>query len=128
MNAKLATNYDPDNEEYRRVLADWERPSGEQPSRPEYVALYEQAQACEDADDIDGAIAVLHKGLRLAPNPAAFHNRIGVLLAMRKRDYEGARDEIQKAIALEPDNAHYRNNLGKVMAKASRRRGDAFVH
>jgi hypothetical protein len=128
MNAKLATIYDPDNEEYRRVLADWERPSGEQPSRPEYVALYEQAQACEDADDIDGAIDVLHKGLRLAPNPAAFHNRIGVLLAMRKRDYDGARDEIQKAIALEPDNAHYRNNLGKVMAKASRRRGDAFVH
>lgn len=128
MNAKLATIYDPENEEYRRVLAEWERPSGEAQARPDYVALYEEAQSREDADDVDGAIAVLERGLRLAPNPAAFHNRIGVLLAMRKRDYEGARDEIQKAIALEPGNAHYRNNLGKVMAKANRRRGDAVVH
>jgi len=128
MNAKLATIYDPDNEQYKRILAEWERPSTEQGSRPEYVALYEEAQAREDDDDIDGAIALLEKGLRLAPNPAAFHNRIGVLLAMRKRDFERARDEIQKAIALEPANAHYRNNLGKVMAKANRRRGDAVAN
>jgi Flp pilus assembly protein TadD len=128
MNAKLATIYDPDNEHYKRILAEWERPSTEQGSRPEYVALYEEAQAREDDDDIDGAIALLEKGLRLAPNPAAFHNRIGVLLAMRKRDFERARDEIQKAIALEPGNAHYRNNLGKVMARANRRRGDAVAN
>jgi hypothetical protein len=128
MNAKLATIYDPDNEQYKRILAEWERPSTEQGSRPEYVALYEEAQAREDDDDIDGAIALLEKGLRLAPNPAAFHNRIGVLLAMRKRDFERARDEIQKAIALEPGNAHYRNNLGKVVAKANRRRGDAVAN
>jgi hypothetical protein len=128
MNAKLATIYDPDNEQYKRILGEWERPSTEQGSRPEYVALYEEAQAREDDDDIDGAIGLLEKGLRLAPNPAAFHNRIGVLLAMRKRDFERARDEIQKAIALEPGNAHYRNNLGKVMAKANRRRGDAVAN
>lgn len=129
MNAKLATIYDPDNEKYRRILGEWERPSAEQgAARPEYVALYEKAQEAEDDDDIDGAITLLEKGLRLAPNPAAFHNRIGVLLAMRKKDFERARDEIQKAIALEPSNAHYRNNLGKVMAKANRRRGDAAVN
>lgn len=128
MNAKLATIYDPDNEQYKRILGEWERPSTEQGSRPEYVALYEEAQAREDDEDIDGAISLLEKGLRLAPNPAAFHNRIGVLLAMRKRDFERARDEIQKAIALEPGNAHYRNNLGKVMAKANRRRGDAVAN
>ena len=70
---------------------------------------------------------VLEKGLYLAPNPAAFHNRIGVLLAMRKRDYQRAKEEIQKAIALEPKNPHYSNNLGKVMAKANRRRGDVVA-
>jgi hypothetical protein len=131
MNAKLATIYDPDNETYRRILADWERPSGTaggDASRPEYVMLYEQAQEREDDDDVDGALVLLEKGLRLAPNPAAFHNRIGVLLAMRKRDFERAKDEIQKAIALEPKNPHYSNNLGKVMAKANRRRGDAVAN
>jgi tetratricopeptide (TPR) repeat protein len=124
MNAKLATIYDPDNETYRRILAEWERPSSEAASatRPEYVVLYELAQEKEDNDDIDGAIVILEKGVRVAPNPAAFHNRIGVLLAMRKKDYERARDEIEKAIALEPKNDHYKNNLGKVMAKAGRRR------
>ena len=130
MNAKLATIYDPDNEAYRRILADWERPAGTggDASRPEYVMLYEQAQEREDDDDVDGALVLLEKGLRLAPNPAAFHNRIGVLLAMRKRDFERAKDEIQKAIALEPKNPHYSNNLGKVMAKANRRRGDAVAN
>ncbi len=124
MNAKLATIYDPDNETYRRILAEWEKPSSEAASsnRPEYVVLYELAQEQEDNDDIDAAIATLEKGVRAAPNPAAFHNRIGVLLAMRKKDYERARDEIEKAIALEPKNDHYKNNLGKVMAKAGRRR------
>ena len=135
MNAKLATIYDPDNAAYKRVLADWEeRPkaggggSGLNSainSRPEYVQLYESAQDLEDDDDIDGALAMLEKGLRLAPNAAAFHNRIGVILAMRKRDFERASDEIKKAIALEPDNPHYRNNLGKVMAKANKRRSPA---
>ena len=128
MNAKLATIYDPDNDAYRRILADWERPSADaDASRPEYVMLYEQAQELEDADDVDGALVVLEKGLYLAPNPAAFHNRIGVLLAMRKRDYQRAKEEIQKAIALEPKNPHYSNNLGKVMAKANRRRGDVVA-
>ena len=129
MNAKLATIYDPDNESYRRILADWERPSADaDASRPEYVILYEQAQELEDADDVDGALVVLEKGLHLAPNPAAFHNRIGVVLAMRKRDYQRAKEEIQKAIALEPKNPHYSNNLGKVMAKANRRRGDVVAN
>jgi len=129
MNAKLATIYDPDNEAYRRILAEWDRPSGTgAESRPEYVDLYEKAQEREDDDDVDGALELLERGIRVAPNPAAFHNRIGVLLAMRKKDFERAKDEIQKAIALEPKNPHYHNNLGKVMAKANRRRGDAVVN
>ncbi len=128
MNVKLATIYDPENEAYRRLLADWERPSGTgADARPEYVDLYEKAQEREDEDDVDGALDLLEKGVRIAPNPAAFHNRIGVLLAMRKKDFDRARDEIQKAIALDPQNAHYRNNLGKVMEKVNRRRNDAVA-
>jgi tetratricopeptide (TPR) repeat protein len=133
MNAKLATIYDPDNEEFRRVLEQWEeRPkpgggSGASSSRPEYVVLYEQAQDLEDEGDVDGALELLQKGIRMAPNAAAFHNRIGVILAMRKREFDRAAAEIEKAISLEPDNPHYRNNLGKVMQKGSKRK-DAAVN
>ncbi|MDP2344934.1 MAG: hypothetical protein Q8O67_28570 [Deltaproteobacteria bacterium] len=133
MNAKLATIYDPDNEEFRKVLDAWEekpKPGGNSAassSRPEYVVLYEQAQDLEDEGDIDGALELLQKGIRMAPNAAAFHNRIGVILAMRKREFDRAAAEIEKAISLEPDNPHYRNNLGKVMQKGSKRK-DAAVN
>jgi tetratricopeptide (TPR) repeat protein len=128
MNVKLATIYDPLTPEYQRVLDEWEdKPRGSPgaPKRPEYVDLYEQAQELEDQGDIDGAITALERGIAMAPNAAAFHNRIGVILAMRKREFERAAAEIQRAIALEPDNAHYRNNLGKVLARANRRRDAA---
>ncbi len=128
MNLKLATLYDPDVSEYQRVLDDWEdRPRNDENStaRPEYVELYEQAQDLEDDGDIEGALDALERGRQLAPeaNAAVFHNRIGVILAMRKREFDRAAAEIERAIALDPGNAHYRNNLGKVMARAHRRRG-----
>jgi Flp pilus assembly protein TadD len=111
------------------VLYEWEgRPRADQAvrnDRPEYVELYEHAQELEDDGDVDGALSALERGMRLAPNAAAFHNRIGVILAMRKREFDRAAAEIERAISLEPDNAHYRNNLGKVMARANRRRGAA---
>jgi hypothetical protein len=126
MNVKLATIYDATASEYQRVLDEWEeRPRDDGPARsgrPEYVELYEQAQELEDDGDIDGALDALQRGMRIAPNAAAFHNRIGVILAMRKREFDRAASEIERAIALEPDNAHYRNNLGKVIARANRRR------
>jgi tetratricopeptide (TPR) repeat protein len=128
MNAKLATIYDPENADFKRILEAWEdKPKGtpltaSSMSRPEYVQLYEQAQDLEDEGDVDGALELLMKGVRLAPNAAAFHNRIGVILAMRKREFDRAAAEIQKAISLEPDNPHYRNNLGKVMQKANKRK------
>jgi hypothetical protein len=128
MNVKLATIYDPTVAEYAQLLEQWEdkpRAPTAQPAasnRPEYVELYERAQELEDDGDIDGALEALERGLPLAPNAAAFHNRIGVILAMRRREFDRAAAEIERAIALEPENAHYRSNLGKVMARANRRR------
>jgi tetratricopeptide (TPR) repeat protein len=129
MNVKLATIYDPTAGDYQRVLDQWEeKPRDDVPlrgGRPEYVELYERAQELEDDGDVDGALDALERGMQLAPNAAAFHNRIGVILAMRKREFDRAAAEIERAIALEPDNAHYRNNLGKVMSRANRRRAVA---
>jgi hypothetical protein len=131
MNVKLATIYDPTAGDYQRVLDEWEdKPRDLAPGRagrPEYVELYDRAQELEDDGDVDGALDALERGMRLAPNAAAFHNRIGVILAMRKREFDRAAAEIERAISLEPDNAHYRNNLGKVIARANRRRGAVAV-
>lgn len=135
MNAKLASIYDPGNEEYRRQLEAWERPPTQQRpapptaaqpsqnSRPsdesqaEIKALYDEAQRCEDGGDVDAALDILEQGVERFPNAAAFHNRIGVILALRKRDYEGAVHAIQLAIDIDPDNLHYKSNLGKIVAK-----------
>ncbi|MBM4281980.1 MAG: tetratricopeptide repeat protein [Deltaproteobacteria bacterium] len=140
MNVKLATIYDPSEREYQQVLEEWEdRPRAEAQSqahahaqahaqaRPEYVVLYEEAQDLEDDGDVDGALDALERGRQLAPeaHAASFHNRIGVILAMRKREFDRAASEIERAIAIDPGNAHYRNNLGKVIARANRRRGAA---
>jgi predicted Zn-dependent protease len=140
MNARLATIYDPENEQYRRALAEWEEPGGSSstmqaapvsPSqasqvsavakRPDYVLLYEEAQTCEEQGDIDRALELLRQGIEQFPSAAAFHNRLGVLLAMKKRDFDAAADAIQRAIELEPENLHYKSNFGKIIQRARQR-------
>lgn len=129
MNAKLASIYDPENEEIRALQRQWEQPA--RPASPatapaqknsdeqqaEIKALYDEAQRLEDDNDIDGALDVLEQGAERFPQEAAFHNRMGVILALKKRDYEGAVSAIQRAIEISPDNLHYKNNLGKIVAK-----------
>ena len=123
MNAKLASIYDPDEAEYREALEAWDAPAPKPTkqqieSRPKYVLIYEEAQDAEAAGDVDRAIELLREGVRLNPNVAAIHNRLGVLLALQKRDYKEAAEQIQRAIELEPDNLHYKSNLGKIIARA----------
>jgi Tetratricopeptide repeat len=144
MNAKLASIYDPENDDYQRALEDWDENGNgggakkKGPAAPPTVpkapemssdalhsderqrdmrALYDEAQDFENQGDFDEAIEVLYRGIDRFPNAAAFHNRIGVLLAMKKRDFDGAISSIQRAIELDPDNLHYKNNLGKVMQR-----------
>ncbi len=144
MNAKLASIYDPDTPRYKEQLLAWENPAA--PARPptmqtaqamssssrpsddsqiEIKALYDEAQRYEDDGDIDEALDVLEQGVSRFPMAAAFHNRIGVILALRKRDYEGAVQAIQRAIDIDPENLHYKSNLGKIVAKMRGARADA---
>ena len=137
MNAKLASIYDPENEEIRALQRNWEQPQPATAARgapvaknsdegqAEIKALYDRAQQLEDDDDIDGALDVLEEGVERFPNEAAFHNRMGVILALRKRDFEGAVAAIQRAIEIAPDNLHYKNNLGKIVAKVRVRQPEA---
>lgn len=120
MNAKLAAIYDPGNEEYRHALEQWERaPTGRSRQQvPPEVALYERAQEAESEGDVERALQLLREGISLNPDVPAIHNRLGVLLALQKRDYDAAAAAIRRAIELEPDNLHYKNNLGKIVARA----------
>ncbi len=128
MNARLAALYDPDNALYAQTLAQWEggAATGEratdgsaaslsQDAQSELRSLYDDAQDAENRGDFDGALALLRRGIVRYPTAAAFHNRVGVLLAMKKRDFDGAVAAIERAIEIDPDNMHYRSNLGKVM-------------
>ncbi len=141
MNAKLASIYDPANQEYRGQIEVWERPTTPERARgsarpalrtrpsneeqAEIKALYDEAQRCEDEGDVDAALDILERGLERFQNAAAFHNRIGVVLALRKRDYQGAVHAIQRAIDIDPDNLHYKSNLGKIVARMRGPRAEA---
>jgi tetratricopeptide (TPR) repeat protein len=121
MNAKLATIYDPANEEYRVALEQWGKDAdggaAGNPSQPKYALLYEEAQELEQSGDSDGAIAILERGAELHPDIAAIHNRLGVLLALTRKEYDRAASSIQRAIELDPENLHYKSNLGKILSR-----------
>jgi len=122
MNAKLASIYDAENPTYKKALDEWENP--EQVSddeKPPEVVLYEQAQKAEAKGRVDEAMSLLRDGLQKNPDVPAIHNRLGVLLALQKKDYEKAAACIRKAIELEPENLHYKNNLGKILSRKKRK-------
>ncbi|MCP4501718.1 MAG: hypothetical protein GY822_17295 [Deltaproteobacteria bacterium] len=122
MNAKLASIYDHENAEYKNALSDWERPqvNSDEEVLPD-VRLYERAQEAEAKGLVDEAMSLLREGLEENPDVPAIHNRLGVLLALQKRDYSKAAEFIRKAIELEPDNLHYKNSLEKILSRMKRK-------
>lgn len=120
MNAKLAAVMDPSNDVYRDAVAAWAQKkngTGSGDEQPEEVHLYERAQAIEETD-VDTAIELLQEGIALNPSVAAFHNRLGVVLALKKGEFSEAARCVRRAVTLEPDNLHYKSNLGKIEKKA----------
>ena len=67
---------------------------------------------------------MLERGADMYPDIAAIQNRLGVLLAIHKRQYDRASAFIQRAIELDPQNLHYKSNLGKILSK-KRNRNDS---
>jgi tetratricopeptide (TPR) repeat protein len=68
--------------------------------------------------NIDKAIELLEKALSLSKE-AGIYNRLGVILAMRKKEYARGQELIEKAIELAPKNETYQHNLSKVLARAA---------
>jgi tetratricopeptide (TPR) repeat protein len=123
MNMKLALTFDPGNALYAEAFDELSRNPGAQArtadaTRDRARELYDQATAAESRGDVDGAIAILERAIEELRQPA-FHNRLGVILAMKKREYARAQALVEQAIELSGGNATYERNLAKIVSLAA---------
>ena len=119
MNAKLALIYNPAEPRYQTLLAQWETDQKQRaPRKQRELVLFEAAKEEEARGNYAEAVRILHDALQLAPNAAALHNRLGVILATRLKKFDAASNALMRACELSPGNMAYNNNLGKVLAMA----------
>jgi tetratricopeptide (TPR) repeat protein len=115
-NIKLALAFDPMDSELRtamRLISDEVASATRGESRSsKAAALFEKASR-EEAHNVDQAIEDLEEALSLWPD-ARYYNRLGVILAMRKRDLVRGAQLLEKAVSLSPTTDTYRHNLEKV--------------
>lgn len=119
MNMKLALSFDPSNKQIERAFEEL-RTEGAAPKRVKRDharELYDQATEAETRGQPSEAIRLLEAAIRIS-RQAAFLNRLGVLLAMKRRRYNEAQALIEEAIELSPDNKTYRHNLQQVLTMA----------
>ncbi|MCB9650015.1 MAG: hypothetical protein H6730_26020 [Deltaproteobacteria bacterium] len=125
MNMKLAITFDPTNELYAEALEELSKnpdasrgsPQGP-PGRSRAREYYDAATEAENIGDVDKAIELLEKAVAES-RQAVFLNRLGVILATKRKDFLRAQDLIQQAIELSPGNATYEKNLHKVLSRAA---------
>lgn len=98
-------------------------PNYQDPRMPPEVRAYERAQELERDGQYETAIMLLAGTAMANPNIAAIHNRLGVLVAIHRRDYRAAADHIARAIELEPDCQPYRDNHRKMLEKLEQQPG-----
>ncbi|MBI5493453.1 MAG: tetratricopeptide repeat protein [Deltaproteobacteria bacterium] len=122
MNAKLAVIYDAGEPRYKEALDEWEKMAvaAAEPAKGKAreVELFESAQVAEGRGEFKEAVRLLEQAVEANGEVGALHNRLGVVLATRLKDFDRATEALQRAIELEPDNPTFKNNLGKVLAWA----------
>jgi tetratricopeptide (TPR) repeat protein len=116
MNLKLALTFAPTHPTIRAALIEVSR-KVETSTRSEGRKLYDKATEAERMYRVDEAIQLLEKALELEQDPATY-NRLGVLLAMKKRHFDRAIELIEVAIEKAPSNVAYKANLAKVQGMA----------
>ncbi len=123
MNVKLALTFDPRNEQY---MVEFEKLNRNPKAKPRSIsslrnearALYEKATEAERRGDIDRAVQLLESAIAKSRR-APFLNRLGIILAMKKRQFERAQTLLEEAVQLMPSNTTYARNLHKVLAVAA---------
>lgn len=124
MNMKLAMTFDATNELYAEAFDDLNknpdaRVTGSGPTgRSRARELYDAATEAENEGDVDRAVELLEQAISHSKQPA-FLNRLGVILAMKKREYARAQQLVEQARDLAPDNATYEKNLHKILSMAA---------
>jgi tetratricopeptide (TPR) repeat protein len=124
MNMKLAMTFDPANELYADSFDELNKnpdaqvkssgPTGKSRARE----LYDQATEAENGGDVDRAVILLEQAIAHSKQPP-FLNRLGVILAMKKKEFVRAQQLVEQAIDLAPDNATYQRNLQKILSMAA---------
>ncbi len=123
MNMKLALTFDPENPEYQKALEQLSKnPQATakpmEQSRSKAKEYYDAATESENIGDYDAAIGHLEMAIKESKQPA-FYNRLGVLLATKKKEFVRAQQLIEEAIERAPGNAIYERNLAKVLSMAA---------
>lgn len=119
--AKLAAKLDPGEEEFSNLIDNWndaKQAAEPDPNQSEDLRLFHEAEETELAGDHHGAVRLLRDAIKVNPDNAHVHNRLGVILATRLKDFSNAMSSLFRAVELEPENQSFRNNLGKVLARA----------
>lgn len=118
MNLKLALTFDPTNTMFNRALEEIAKNSPEQAASRAKL-LYDKATTAERLGNVDEAIQLLEQAISEAKD-AAYFNRLGVLLAMRKHEFQRAHELLEEALRRSPGNATYEQNLGKILQLAAK--------
>ena len=71
--------------------------------------LFDSAFKKSEAGDIEGAIADYTEAIRLNPNYAKAHNKLGIIRARNLKDYPAAKADFDRAIEINPNygDAYY---------------------
>ena len=111
---RMAADLDPSDLKARSLLDNWNQAEQIAKSDSEDQRLVADAQRCEDLGQFDLAANMYRKVIALKPSEPEPYNRLGIVLALRLKDYTGAINALMKAAELAPDNVAYRSNLGKI--------------
>ncbi|MCP3058039.1 hypothetical protein LXT21_04525 [Myxococcus sp. K38C18041901] len=87
---------------------------GVAPHSPE--DLLQRAVRLERAGHVERAIEVLTKAIDRAPDAAALHSKLALILVHQRKDYAQAARLLERAVELEPGNTVFQQNLLKVAA------------
>lgn len=117
--ARTAVELDPRNSKANALLADWAHADVVAKAEAEDRVLVADAQRAEESGEYENAIALYKKAIALKPDDAELHNRLGILFALRMKDFTAATNALMKASELAPQNLAYRSNLSRVFKFAT---------
>jgi len=121
MNMKLAISFDSSNSLYHEAYQELLKaaPIGSANAAVSRAReLYDKATTAEKLSRFDEAIELLEQAIEESKDPA-FFNRLGVLLAMKKNEFDRAQSLIETALEMSPGNSTYEHNLSKVLQRAA---------